>query len=40
MVFEFRKKYREHMEAFVPLAESIDPHVYEVVYLYEQAGSR
>jgi quinol monooxygenase YgiN len=35
----FRKKYREHMEALVPLAERIDPHVYEVVYLYEQAGS-
>jgi len=35
----FRKKYREHMEALVPFAERIDPHVYEVIYRYERAGS-
>lgn len=35
----FRKKYHEHMEALVPLAERIDPHVYEVVYLDERASS-
>lgn len=35
----FRKKCREHMEALVPFAERIDPHIYEVVYLYERAGS-
>jgi hypothetical protein len=27
------------MEALVPFAERIDPHVDEVVYLYERAGS-
>ncbi len=35
----FVKKYREHMEALVLLAERADAHVYEVVYLYEPAGS-
>jgi len=35
----FRKKYREHMEALRPFAERIDPHVYEVIYLYERAES-
>jgi hypothetical protein len=33
------KKYREQMGARRPLAERVDPHVYEVVYLYERAGS-
>jgi hypothetical protein len=31
--------YHEHMEALVPFAERIDPHIYEAVYLYERAGS-
>ena len=35
----FVKKYREQMEARRPLAERVDPHLYEVVYLYERAGS-
>jgi quinol monooxygenase YgiN len=35
----FQKKYREHMEALVPFAKRIDPHVYEVVYLYQRGGS-
>jgi quinol monooxygenase YgiN len=36
----FLKKYREYMEAtFSPLASRIDPHLYEVVYLHERAGS-
>ena len=35
----FLKKYREQFAAFGPLSERIDPHLYEVVYLYERAGS-
>ncbi len=35
----FLKKYREQMDARRPLAERVDPHLYEVVYLYERAGS-
>jgi quinol monooxygenase YgiN len=36
----FLKKYSEQMFAtFGPLASRIDPHLYEVVYLYERAGS-
>jgi quinol monooxygenase YgiN len=36
----FLKKYREYMEtSFGPLASRIDPHLYEVVYLSERAGS-
>jgi len=33
----FVKKYREQMDARRPLAERVDPHLYEVVYLFEQA---
>jgi len=35
----FLKKYSAQMEARRPLASRVDPHLYEVVYLYEQAGS-
>lgn len=35
----FTKKYRENMQARGLFAERVDPHVYEVVYLYEQTGS-
>lgn len=35
----FVKKYREQMEAHRPLAERVDPHLYEVVYLFERQGS-
>jgi len=35
----FAKKYREQMEARRPLAERVDPHLYEVVYLFERRGS-
>jgi len=35
----FVKKYREQMDARRPLAERVDPHLYEVVYLYERAES-
>ena len=35
----FLKKYREQFAIFGPLSERIDPHLYEVVYLYEGAGS-
>ncbi len=35
----FLKKYREQFATFGPLSERIDPHLYEVVYLYERAGS-
>lgn len=35
----FVKKYRERMEAHRPLAERVDPQLYEVVYLFEQQGS-
>ena len=35
----FVKKYREQMEARRPLAERVDPHLYEVVYLFERQGS-
>jgi Antibiotic biosynthesis monooxygenase len=34
----FRKKYRKHVEALSPRALRIDLHVYEVIYLSEQAG--
>jgi hypothetical protein len=34
----FAKKYREQMEARRPLAERVDPHLYEVVYLFERRG--
>ena len=33
------KKYHEQMEARRPLAQRVDPHLYEVVYLFEQRGS-
>jgi heme-degrading monooxygenase HmoA len=36
----FVQKYREQMKARRPLAQRVDPHLYEVVYLFEQAGSR
>ena len=32
----FQKKYREQMDARRQFAERVDPHRYEVVYLYEQ----
>jgi len=35
----FVQKYREQMEARRPLAERVDPHLYEVVYLSERRGS-
>lgn len=36
----FLKKYRVQMFAsFGPLSERIDPHLYEVIYLYERADS-
>ncbi len=35
----FMKKYREQMEARRPLAERVDPHLYEVVYLIERQGN-
>lgn len=35
----FVQKYREQMEARCPLAERVDPHLYEVVYLFERQGS-
>ena len=35
----FVKKYREQMEARRPLAERVDLHMYEVVYLTERGGS-
>jgi heme-degrading monooxygenase HmoA len=35
----FVKKYREQMEATLPFAERIDPHHYEVAYLYEPTKS-
>jgi len=35
----FMKKYREQMEARRPLAERVDPHLYEVVYLFERRDS-
>ena len=34
----FVKKYREHMEAQLLLAERANAHVYEVASLYEPAG--
>ena len=34
----FVKKYREHMEVLVLLAEGADAHVYEVAYLSEPVG--
>lgn len=35
----FVQKYREQMEARRPLAERVDPHLYEVVYLFERKDS-
>jgi heme-degrading monooxygenase HmoA len=35
----FVKKYSEQFTARLPLAEHVDPHLYEVVYLSERAGS-
>lgn len=35
----FLKKNREQREARHPLAERVDPHLYEVVYLWEQTGN-
>ena len=35
----FLKKYHAQFATFGPLAERIDPHLYEVVYLYDRAGS-
>ncbi|HEX8032399.1 MAG TPA: antibiotic biosynthesis monooxygenase family protein [Ktedonobacterales bacterium] len=35
----FVTKYREQMEARRTLAERVDPHTYEVVYLFERTDS-
>jgi heme-degrading monooxygenase HmoA len=35
----FVKKYREQMEAHRPLSERVDPHLYEVVSLFEHRDS-
>jgi len=35
----FLKKYSAQFATRRPLASRIDPHLYEVVYLYDQAGS-
>ena len=35
----FVQKYREQMEVRRPLAQRVDPHLYEVVYLFERRGS-
>ena len=35
----FVQKYSEQMEARRPLAERVDPHLYEIVYLSERRGS-
>lgn len=35
----FVQKYREQMDARRPLAERVDPHLYEVVYLVSRRGS-
>ena len=35
----FVKKYSEQFTTRLPLAERVDPHLYEVVYLSERAGS-
>jgi heme-degrading monooxygenase HmoA len=35
----FVKKYRELMETRRPLAQRVDPHLYEVIYLFERRGS-
>ena len=34
----FVQKYREQMEARRPLAERADPHLYEIVSLFERSG--
>lgn len=36
----FVGKYREQFTSRLPLAERVDPHLYEVVYLSELADSR
>jgi heme-degrading monooxygenase HmoA len=35
----FTKKYLRPMDERRPLASRVDPHLYEVIYLYERAGS-
>ncbi|MGB8346023.1 MAG: antibiotic biosynthesis monooxygenase family protein [Ktedonobacteraceae bacterium] len=35
----FVQKYREQMEVRRPLAERVDPHLYEIAYLFERRGS-
>ena len=35
----FVKKYREQMDARRPAASRVDPHLFEVVYLFERRGS-
>lgn len=35
----FVKKYSAQFATLGPLASRVDPHLYEVVYLYDQAGS-
>ena len=35
----FVQEYHEQMEVRRPLAQRVDPHLYEVVYLFERRGS-
>jgi heme-degrading monooxygenase HmoA len=35
----FVQKYHKQMEVRRPLAQRVDPHLYEVVYLFERRGS-
>lgn len=35
----FTQKYHEPMEAQLQLTEGVDPHIYEVAYLYEPTNS-
>ena len=35
----FVQKYSEQFTIWLPLAERVDPHLYEVVYLFEERGS-
>jgi heme-degrading monooxygenase HmoA len=35
----FVQNYREQMEVRRPLAQRVDPHLYELVYLFECRGS-
>jgi len=35
----FVKKYSEQFAARRPLVSRVDPHLYEVVYIYERTGN-